>query len=145
MKFIRIVEIIFTFKLCENQNFRRAIIYQVIYVLKIGIEDEDIVEMSIYSLQTLLNAIGIIDTINHLDKFFSIAVSAFLKYSHLKKIKNYVKRIFEFYLVEKKSHSKKEFINIQFIFLNSIKSNQNMEKVVQIFYQELYSNEKSIA
>ena len=80
--------------------------------MKIGIEDEDIVEMSIYSLQTLLNAIGIIDTINHLDKFFSIAVSAFLKYSHLKKIKNYVKRIFEFYLVEKKSHSKKEFINI---------------------------------
>ena len=74
--------------------------------------------MSIYSLQTLLNAIGLSDTINHLDRFFSIAVTSFIKYSHVKKIKNYVKRIFEFYLIEKKNHSKKEFKNIQFIFLN---------------------------
>jgi len=50
IQFIRIVEIIFKNQLCENENFRNSIIYQVIYVLKLGTEDEDIVDMSIYSL-----------------------------------------------------------------------------------------------
>jgi hypothetical protein len=50
MQFIRIVEIIFKNNLCENENFKNAIIYQVIYVLKLGTEDEDVVDMSIYSL-----------------------------------------------------------------------------------------------
>jgi len=50
MQFIRIVEIIFKNKLCDNENFKNAIIYQVIYVLKLGTEDEDVVDMSIYSL-----------------------------------------------------------------------------------------------
>ena len=50
MQFIRIVEIIFKNGLCDNEQFKVAIIYQVIYVLKLGIEDQDIVDMSIYSL-----------------------------------------------------------------------------------------------
>jgi hypothetical protein len=53
MQFIRIVEIIFKHNLCENENFKNSIIYQVIYVLKLGTEDESIVDMSIYSLQIL--------------------------------------------------------------------------------------------
>jgi hypothetical protein len=101
MQFIRIVEIIFKNNLCENENFKNAIIYEVIYVLKLGTEDEDIVEMSIYSLQILLNAIGIKHTIKYLDRFFSIAVRAFLKYSSMRRIKNYTKRIFEFYIKDK--------------------------------------------
>lgn len=105
MMFIRIVEIIFKNGLCENENFKNAIIYKVIYVLKLGTEDEDIVEMSIYSLQILLNAIGIKHTIKYLDRFFSIAVHAYLKYSNMRKIKNYTKRIFEFYIKDKLSYS----------------------------------------
>lgn len=109
MQFIRIVEIIFKNGLCDNENFKVAIIYQVIYVLKLGIEDQDIVDMSIYSLQILLNAIGITSTIKHLDRFFSIAVNAFLKYSHMRRIKNYTKRIFEFYVKDKKLYSSQKF------------------------------------
>ena len=73
MKFIRIVEIIFQNKLCDQENFKQALIYQVIHTLKLGIEDADIVDMSIYSMQTLLNAIGLTDTIAYLDRFFAIA------------------------------------------------------------------------
>lgn len=105
MQFIRIVEIIFKNNLCENENFKNSIIYQVIYVLKLGTEDEDIVDMSIYSLQILLNAIGIRHTIKYLERFFSIAVHAFLKYSNVRRIRNYTKRIFEFYIKDKFQHS----------------------------------------
>lgn len=118
MQFIRIVEIIFKNQLCEIDCFKNAIIYQVIYVLKMGTEDEDIVEMSIYSLQILLNAIGIKHTIKYLERFFSIAVHAFLKYSHLRKIRNYTKRIFEFYIKDKFAHSNEQFKYLQFINLN---------------------------
>jgi len=105
MQFIRIVELIFKHNLCENENFKISIIYQVIYVLKLGTEDEDIVDMSIYSLQILLNAIGIRHTIKYLERFFSIAVHAFLKYSGVRRIRNYTKRIFEFYIKDKFQHS----------------------------------------
>lgn len=101
MRFVRIVEILFKNKLCENESFKEAIIYQVIYVLKLGAEDEDIVDMAIYSLQIVLNAIGLERTIKYLDRFFSIAVHAFLKYSHIRRIKLYTKRIFEFYIKNK--------------------------------------------
>ena len=50
MQFIRVVEIIFKNGLCDNENFRAAIIYHAIHVLKLGIEDHDIVDMSVYSL-----------------------------------------------------------------------------------------------
>lgn len=39
MQFIRIVEIIFKNGLCDNEIFKVSIIYQVINVLKMGIED----------------------------------------------------------------------------------------------------------
>jgi len=109
MQFIRIVEIIFKNKICENENFKNAIIYQAIYVLKLGTEDEDVVDMSIYSLQILLNAIGIKHTIKYLDRFFSIAVHAYLKYSNMRRIRNYTKRIFEFYIKDKFGYSKEQF------------------------------------
>lgn len=103
MKFIRIVQIIFENKLCVEANFKQALIYQVIHTLKLGIEDADIVDMSIYSMQTLLNAIGLTDTIMYLDRFFAIAVNALLNYSSMRKIKNYVKRILDFYIRDKKA------------------------------------------
>lgn len=145
MQFIRIVEIIFKNGLCDNENFKVAIIYQVIYVLKLGIEDQDIVDMSIYSLQILLNAIGITSTIRHLDRFFSIAVNAFLKYSSMRRIKNYTKRIFEFYIKDKVNYSREKFRDFQFIFLNQIKGNQHMREPVEIVANELYDTEAKIA
>ena len=72
------IEMIFTHKLCEQQNFKQALIFQVIHTLQICIEDADVVEMAIYSMQTLLNAIGLIETIQYLDRFFAIAVNAVL-------------------------------------------------------------------
>jgi len=74
--------------------------------------------MSIYSLQILLNAIGLRHTIKYLDRFFSIAVHAFLKYSHMRRISNYTKRIFDFYIKAKVAYSKDMFKHLQFIFLN---------------------------
>ena len=50
MKFIRMIEIIFTHKLCEQQNFKQALIFQVIHTLQTCIEDADVVEMAIYSM-----------------------------------------------------------------------------------------------
>lgn len=144
MQFIRMVEIIFKNRLCDNENFKAAIIYQVIYVLKLGIEDPDIVDMSIYSLQILLNAIGIQSTIRHLDRFFAIAVNAFLKFSSMRRIKNYTKRIFEFYVKDKINYSKDKFKDFQFIFLNQIKTNQHMKDPVDIIYNELYDTEAKI-
>ncbi len=45
-----------------------------IYVLKLGIESEETVEISIFSMQLLLNAIGLKDSMPYLSKFCSIAV-----------------------------------------------------------------------
>ena len=87
-------------------------------MLKLGTNDEDIVDMSIYSLQILLNAIGLKHTIRYLDRFFSIAVHAFLKYSRMRRIKNYTKRIFEFYIKDKASQSIDMYKHLQFIFLS---------------------------
>lgn len=145
MQFIRIVEILFKNNLCENENFKEAIIYQVIYVLKLGTEDNDIVDMAIYSLQILLNAIGLKHTIKYLDRFFSIAVHAFLKYSHMRRIKNYTKRIFEFYIKNKFQYSIEKFKHLQFIFLNHIKGNQSMKDAVKAVHSELYSSDANIA
>lgn len=117
---MRTVEIIFTNKLCDNASLNSALIYQVIHTLKVGIEDADIVDMSIYSMQTLLNSIGIVDTIAYLDKFFAIAVNALMNYSGVKRIRTYVKRILDFYIRDKAAQSKKEFKNLQFLYLNEI-------------------------
>ena len=101
--------------------------------------------MSIYSLQILLNAIGIRYTILFLDRFFSIAVHAFLRYSSLRRIKTYTKRIFDFYLRDKHNHSQPKFRDLQFIFVNKILGNTSMKEAVQSVYNELYSSEEKIA
>ena len=74
MQFIRMVELIFKHKLSETEIFKDAIISQVIYVLKLSLEDQQLVEMAIYSLQILLNAISIHNTIRYLDRFLSLAI-----------------------------------------------------------------------
>lgn len=107
-----------------------ALIYQVIHTLKLGIEDADIVDMSIYSMQTLLNSIGLPDTIQYLDRFFAIAVNALLNYSSMRKIKNYVKRILDFYIRDKKPQSSKEFRNLQFLFLRDIQGREGLTDIV---------------
>ena len=61
-------------KLCGEDHFKRALIVQVLYVLRLAVEMADTVELGIFSLQLLLNAIGMKETINYFSSLFSIVV-----------------------------------------------------------------------
>ena len=74
-----------------------------IYVLRLAITDKDTVDMGIFSLANILNAIGLKQVTSFLNYFFSIVVHAFLNFPDRKKIKKYTAKIFEFYIKEKKS------------------------------------------
>jgi len=96
--------------------------------------------MAIYSMQTLLNAIGLIETIQYLDRFFAIAVNAVLTNPDHRKIKNYTRKIFDHYIRDKRQQSKKEFKNLQFLFIHSIETLSNMPDITDTLSSELYSD-----
>ena len=50
LSFIRTVDILFTKKLYGEDHFRRALIVQVLYVLRLAVEMPDTVELGIFSL-----------------------------------------------------------------------------------------------
>jgi hypothetical protein len=74
MQFIIAVELLIKNNIVEDEYFKAALVAITIYVLKIGIESEDTVEISIFSMQILLNAIGLKESLPYLNKFCSIAV-----------------------------------------------------------------------
>lgn len=71
-------------------------------MLRLAVEVRDTVELGIFSLQLLLNDIGMKETIFYFSSLFSIVVRAYLQYQDLKKVKRYVQKIFEFYIKDKK-------------------------------------------
>lgn len=101
MQFIITVELLIKNNLVEDEYFKAAIVNMTIYVLKLGIESEETVEISIFSMQILLNAIGLKDSMPYLSKFCSIAVQAYLKFPDKQKIKKYTSKIINFYIVDK--------------------------------------------
>ncbi len=60
--------------MAEDEYFKAAIVNMTIYVLKLAIESEDTVEVAIFSMQILLNANGLKESMPYLSKFCSIAV-----------------------------------------------------------------------
>ena len=44
------IELTFSKKICSSDNFKSALVFQAIYVLKIAIVSEDLVEPAIFSL-----------------------------------------------------------------------------------------------
>jgi hypothetical protein len=123
LSFIRTVDVLLKHKIVEEECFKKAIVMTSVYVLRIGIESKDTVELSIFSLQILLNALGLKLTINSLDRFFSLAVHAFLNFPDNKKIHKYTSKIFEFYIKEKANLTSASFHGIQFILLKKLRDN----------------------
>jgi hypothetical protein len=95
------VELLIKHNIVEDEYFRASMVNMTIYVLKLGIESEDTVEIAIFSMQLLLNAIGLKDSMPYLSKFCSIAVQAYLTFSEKQKIKKYTSKIINFYIVDK--------------------------------------------
>ena len=83
-----------------------------IFVLRLAVIDKDTVDMGIFSLANILNAIGLKQVTSFLNYFFSIVVHAFLNFPERKKIKKYTAKIFEFYIKEKKSWTMGRFKEI---------------------------------
>jgi hypothetical protein len=74
MQFIITVELLIKNNLVDDEYFKAALVNMTIFVLKLGIESEETVEISIFSMQILLNAVGLKDAMPYLSKFCSIAV-----------------------------------------------------------------------
>jgi hypothetical protein len=72
-------------------------------------------------------------------------VLAYIKHQERKKIKQYVRKIFEFYIKEKKIVSSPRYKDIQFIFLRELQKNQKIKDVVELVNNELYSTKADIA
>lgn len=132
-------------KLYGEDHFRRALIVQVLYVLRLAVETPDTVELGIFSLQLLVNDIGMKETIYYCSSLFSIVVSAYLKYPDRKRVKRYIQKIFEFYIRDKKSQSLERYKDIQFVFLRDLQENEKIKKVVQLVSNELYVTKEDIA
>ena len=88
--FIKTVDILIKKDLTGEEHFKQALIVKVLYVLRLAVDSSDTVDMGIYCLQILLNAIGMKQTINYFSSIFSTVVHAFLMYPDRKKIKRYV-------------------------------------------------------
>ena len=74
------MEILISKNLTGEDHFKQALIVKVLYVLRLAVESADTVDMGIYCLQILLNAIGMKQTINYFSSIFSTVVHAFLMY-----------------------------------------------------------------
>lgn len=99
-------------KLYGEDHFKRALIVQVLYVLRLAVEMKDTVELGVFSLQLLVNDIGMKETIYYFSSLFSIVVQAYLKYPDNKRVKRYTHKIFEFYIRDKKSQSLERYKDI---------------------------------
>jgi hypothetical protein len=120
MQFISAVELLIKHRIVEDEYFRASMVNMTIYVLKLGIESEETVEISIFSMQLLLNAIGLKDSMPYLSKFCSIAVQAYLSFSDKPKIKKYTSKIINFYIVDKIRFTQAYFKDLQFLLLKKI-------------------------
>lgn len=94
MQFIMTVQILIKNNIAEDEYFKAAIVNMTIYVLKMAIESEDTVEVAIFSMQILLNANGLKESMPYLSKFCSIAVQAYLKFLKSKRSKSTLPRSF---------------------------------------------------
>jgi len=101
MQFITTVQLLIKNGLAEDEYFKASIVNMTIYVLKLAIESEDTVEVAIFSMQILLNANGLKESMPYLSKFCSIAVQAYLRFPDKAKIKKYTSKIVHFYISEK--------------------------------------------
>ena len=126
LSFIKTADILIQKNLTGDDHFKQALIVKVLYVLRLAIESEDTVDMGIYCIQIILNAIGMKQTINYFSSVFSTVVHAFLKYPDHRKIKRYVQKIFEFYIKEKKANSLERYKDIQFIHLRELQKNSRI-------------------
>jgi hypothetical protein len=131
-------------QLTVDEYFQHALIMKVLYVLRVAIENEETVDLAIYCLQILFNAIGVKQAVNYITQLLSIVTFAYLKFPDRKKIQRYVTKIFEFYLKEKKSISLPRFKEIQFVLLRELQEAPKIKQVVSLVYNELYSNKADI-
>lgn len=83
------VELLIKERLVEDPHCRTSIIMMTIFVLKLGIDYADTVDIAIFSMQLILNAIGLPQVLPYLNKFCSLAVLAYLKFHDKAKIKKY--------------------------------------------------------
>lgn len=113
--------------------------------MRLAVETPDTVELGIFSLQLLVNDIGMKETIYYCSSLFSIVVSAYLKYPDRKRVKRYIQKIFEFYIRDKKSQSLERYKDIQFVFLRDLQENEKIKKVVTLVSNELYVTKEDIA
>ena len=109
---MRAVDVLITRQTTTDDHFKQALVTKVLYVLKLTIENEDTVEMGVYSLQILTNAIGIKHTIQIFGSVFCLVVQAYLSFSHKKRVSRYVQKIIEFYIRDKKTNSIERFKDI---------------------------------
>ena len=122
-------------------------ILMVIYVLKIGIEDPDLVEHSIFSMQLILNAIGLSYSLPYLNRFLALAVQAYLKFPDKSKgkVKKYTQKILEFYIKQKTGLSQAYYKDLQFLHLNKIRDNEAFCDIVKIITCSIYCTEEKVA
>jgi len=116
-----------------------------VYVLRMAISSKDTVDMGIFSLANILNAIGLKQVTSFLNYFFAIVVHAFLNFPDRKKIKKYTAKIFEFYIKEKKSWTMARFKEIQFVLLTGLRQEKRIAEVVTLISNELYATKDDIA
>ena len=120
MQFIIAVELLIKNNIVDDEYFKASMVNMTIYVLKLGIESDETVEISIFSMQILLNAIGLKDSMPYLNKFCSIAVQAYLMFPEKQKIKKYTSKIINFYITEKIRFTQPYFKDLQFLLLKKI-------------------------
>ncbi len=100
--------------------------------------------MSIYCLQLFLNKIGVQKTLQIYPQVFSLLTHAFINFSERPKIRRYCPKIFEYYIRTNKSATKLYSHQIQFIFLQKIYQDKEMNNSVKSVEMEIYDNESQI-
>lgn len=110
--FTRLFELLISRKLFEGYEctalLEEALIQKALFVLRHA-QHDDTVEMSIFSLQHLLNLIKIQKTLSILPQVFSLVTHAQLNYSHRPKIMRYAAKIFEYYICGEKKRQTIEY------------------------------------
>jgi hypothetical protein len=145
MQFIITVELLIKNSFAEDEYFKQAIINTAFYVLKKAIENEETVEVAIFSMQILLNAIGLKESMPVLSKFCSIAVQAFLKFPDKMKIKKYTSKIINFYITDKIRFTQIHFKDLQYLMLKKIQEVSSLRDSISIISSHLYNTPDDIA
>lgn len=140
MQFIIAIELLIKNNIVEDEYFKAALVNMTIYVLKIGIESEETVEVSIFSMQILLNAIGLREAMPYLSKFCSIAVQAYIKFPDKAKIKKYTSKIINFYITDKYKFTSSYFKDLQFLMLKKLQEVNALKDSISFISQQLYQS-----